>query len=50
MRRENDMPVDFMSDKIYKVDYTAWKRELSQMPIFDSGEVQKYILINGWKF
>ena len=23
MRRENDMPVDFMSDKIYKVDYTA---------------------------
>lgn len=47
MRRENDMPVDFMSDKIYKVDYTAWKRELSQMPIFDSGEVQK-IYLDKW--
>lgn len=41
------MPVDFMSDKIYKVDYTAWKRELSQMPIFDSGEVQK-IYLDKW--
>lgn len=41
------MPVDFMSDKIYKVDYTAWKRELSQMPIFDSREVQK-IYLDKW--
>ena len=41
------MPVDFMSDKIYKVDYTAWKRELSQMPIFDSGAVQK-IYLDKW--
>ena len=41
------MPVDFMSDKIYKVDYTAWKKELSQMPIFDSGEVQK-IYLDKW--
>ena len=41
------MPVDFMSDKIYKVDYTACKRELSQMPIFDSGEVQK-IYLDKW--
>lgn len=41
------MPVDFMSDKIYKVDYTAWKRELSQRPIFDSGEVQK-IYLDKW--
>lgn len=41
------MPVDFMSDKIYKVDYTAWKRELSQMPIFDYGEVQK-IYLDKW--
>ena len=41
------MPVDFMSDRIYKVDYTAWKRELSQMPIFDSGEVQK-IYLDKW--
>jgi len=41
------MPVDFMSDKIYKVDYTAWKRELSQMPIFDSVEVQK-IYLDKW--
>ena len=41
------MPVDFMSDKIYKVDYTEWKRELSQMPIFDSGEVQK-IYLDKW--
>lgn len=41
------MPVDFMSDKIYKVDYTVWKRELSQMPIFDSGEVQK-IYLDKW--
>lgn len=41
------MPVDFMSDKIYKVDYTAWKRELSQMPIFDSGEVQE-IYLDKW--
>ena len=41
------MPVNFMSDKIYKVDYTAWKRELSQMPIFDSREVQK-IYLDKW--
>lgn len=41
------MPVDFLSDKIYKVDYTAWKRELSQIPIFDSGEVQK-IYLDKW--
>ena len=41
------MPVDFMTDKIYKVDYTAWKRELSQRPIFDSGEVQK-IYLDKW--
>ena len=44
MRREIDMPVDFMSDKIYKVDYTAWKRELSKIPIFGSGEIQKLYL------
>lgn len=41
---EINMPVDFMSDKIYKVDYVAWKKELSQMPIFNSGEIQKLYL------
>lgn len=38
------MPVDYMSDKIYKIDYVAWKRELSQMPIFNSRKIQKSYL------
>lgn len=38
------MPVDYMSDKIYKIDYVAWKRELSQMPIFNSIKIQKSYL------
>lgn len=44
MRRKNNMPVDFISDKIYKLDYIAWKKELLQLPIFNSGEIQKLYL------
>ena len=40
------MPVDFISDKIYKVDYTAWKKEISKMSIFGSAEIQKIYLDN----
>lgn len=47
MRREIDMPVDFISDKIYKVDYTAWKKELSQIPVFASREIQE-LYLNKW--
>lgn len=41
------MPVDFISGEIYKVDYVAWKKELSQMPIFHSGDIQK-IYLDKW--
>ena len=41
------MPVDFMLEKMYKVDYKAWKRELSKAPIFGSKEIQK-IYLDKW--
>ena len=41
------MPVDFMSDKIYNVDYMAWKEELLQMKVFNSQDIQK-IYLDKW--
>ena len=35
------MPVDMMTDKIYKIDYDAWNREISAMPIFKNPNIQK---------
>ena len=41
------MPVDFMSDKIYNVDYMAWKEKLLQMKVFNSQDIQK-IYLDKW--
>lgn len=36
-----------MSDKIYNVDYMAWKEELLQMKVFNSQDIQK-IYLDKW--
>ena len=41
------MPVDFMLDKIYNVDYMTWEEELLQMEVFNSRDIQK-IYLDKW--
>ncbi|WP_310605525.1 hypothetical protein [Anaerosporobacter sp.] len=41
------MPVNMMTDKIYKVDYDAWNKEISAMPIFNNPDIQK-MYIDKW--